>query len=66
MKKLTGFIQLVLRAMQAHKSSQIDATVKALSIAQQDTLMQYIYKGFSMGKDGQTCARYANFSNAFG
>ena len=51
--------------MQAHKSSQIDATVKSLSIAQQDTLMQYIYKGFSMGKDGQTCARYEILPNTF-
>ena len=51
--------------MQAHKSSQIDATVKSLSIAQQDTLMQYIYKGFSMGKDGQTCARYEILPKTF-
>merc|ERR1711908_154172 len=48
--------ELVLRALQSHKSNQIEATIKALSIEQRDTLMQYIYKGFSMGKDGQTCA----------
>jgi len=48
--------ELVLRAMQSHKSSQIEAVVKSLSAAEQDVLMKYIYKGFSMGKDSQTCA----------
>jgi len=48
--------EVVIRALTSHKPSQIDATIGALSEEEVDVAMKYVYKAFSMNKDGHTCA----------
>lgn len=48
--------EIVLRAITSHKNSQIQASVDQLSPEELDILMKYIYKGFSLNQDSNTCA----------
>lgn len=54
---LKFIIKVVLRVFTAHKNSQVEASVNSLSDAELDVAMKYVYKAFSMNKDGTTCAR---------
>ena len=47
---------LVVRVLSSVKSNEIPKTLDSLDIEESDTLMKYIYKGFSVGLDGQQCA----------
>lgn len=58
-KKLELMFKIVLRAITSHKNSQIQASVDQLSHEELDILMKYIYKGFSLNQDSNTCARYS-------
>ena len=47
---------LAVRVLSSMKTSEITGAIQPLDIEEIDTLMKYIYKGFSMGLDGQQCA----------
>ena len=47
--------QLVVRVISSMKTSEIAGALQSLNIEELDTLMKYIYKGFSLGLDGQQC-----------
>jgi len=46
---------LVVKVLSSIKSSEVQSAVKQLEVEEVDVLMKYIYKGFSMGLDGQQC-----------
>ncbi|CAK8674700.1 unnamed protein product [Clavelina lepadiformis] len=46
---------LVIRVLSSIKSNEISNALNTLSADELDALMKYIYKGFSMGLDGQQC-----------
>ena len=47
---------LVVRVLSSVKASDIPKALDSLSIEDLDTLLKYVYKGFSLGLDGQQCA----------
>ena len=48
-------VLLAVRVLTSFKSSEISGAVESLDIQELDVLMKYIYKGFSLGLDGQQC-----------
>jgi len=46
---------LVLRVISSIKTGDISKAVDTLTMEDVDVLMKYIYKGFSLGLDGQQC-----------
>ena len=46
---------LAVRVLSSMKTSEIAGAIQSLSVEDLDTLMKYIYKGFSLGLDGQQC-----------
>jgi len=51
---------LVLRVLMQYKTSEIDATMKQLSLADIDVLLKYLYRGFHEPTDS-SCAALLNW-----
>ena len=47
---------LLVRVLSSVKTSDIPKSLESLSVEELDVLLKYIYKGFSLGLDGQQCA----------
>ena len=47
---------LVVRVLSSMKTSDIQNALQSLNVEDLDVLLKYVYKGFSLGLDGQQCA----------